>query len=214
MIAAGSSLMTIDSPYTCCWGWALVFGYQAARAAVGVGLAAGRPGGRRRHPGEVHDGRVAAVAGAVPADSRDHRALLRQRGFWIACAVAAVCCLPILVWNAQHDWVTVKHVLRLAGLKTTALSPAERTPIAPLAGAARLRRHAVRLVAGYWFVVWLAAMWSHRPWKEADDGTTLSVVAVGADVRVFLAFSLKTNGGEPNWPITRTSRAWCWRPAG
>src|SRR6476469_6449478 len=24
VIAAGSSLMTIDSPYTCCWGWALV----------------------------------------------------------------------------------------------------------------------------------------------------------------------------------------------
>src|SRR5437016_3000579 len=29
VIAAGSSLMTIDSPYTCCWGWALVLGYQA-----------------------------------------------------------------------------------------------------------------------------------------------------------------------------------------
>src|SRR5262249_13762371 len=25
----GSSLMTIDAPYTCCWGWALVLGYQA-----------------------------------------------------------------------------------------------------------------------------------------------------------------------------------------
>src|SRR5690242_10145223 len=29
VIAAGSSLMTIDAPYTCCWSWALVFGYQA-----------------------------------------------------------------------------------------------------------------------------------------------------------------------------------------
>src|SRR5207253_2471216 len=25
-IAAGSSLMTIDAPYACCWGWALVLG--------------------------------------------------------------------------------------------------------------------------------------------------------------------------------------------
>src|SRR5438067_10076125 len=29
VIGAGSSLMTIDSPYTCCWGWALVLGHLA-----------------------------------------------------------------------------------------------------------------------------------------------------------------------------------------
>src|SRR5947209_1632486 len=28
-IAAGSTLMTIDSPYTCCWGWALVLAHRA-----------------------------------------------------------------------------------------------------------------------------------------------------------------------------------------
>src|SRR5262249_43576561 len=28
-VAAGSSLMTIDAPYTCCWGWALVLGHRA-----------------------------------------------------------------------------------------------------------------------------------------------------------------------------------------
>ena len=36
-ISAGSSLMTIDSPYTCCWSWALV-----ARIARFLGDAAGR----------------------------------------------------------------------------------------------------------------------------------------------------------------------------
>ena len=29
VVADGSSLMTIDSPYTCCWGWALVFAHRA-----------------------------------------------------------------------------------------------------------------------------------------------------------------------------------------
>lgn len=29
LTAAGSALMTIDAPYTCCWTWALVFGHQA-----------------------------------------------------------------------------------------------------------------------------------------------------------------------------------------
>src|SRR5262249_23717792 len=29
VMAAGSTLMTIDAPYTCCWGWALVLGHRA-----------------------------------------------------------------------------------------------------------------------------------------------------------------------------------------
>ena len=29
LIAAGSTLMTIDAPYCCCWGWALVAGHRA-----------------------------------------------------------------------------------------------------------------------------------------------------------------------------------------
>src|SRR5262245_55696760 len=29
-VAAGSSLMTIDAPFTACWGWALVAGHRAA----------------------------------------------------------------------------------------------------------------------------------------------------------------------------------------
>src|SRR5204862_3425860 len=29
VLAAGSSLMTIDAPYTCLWGWALVLGFRA-----------------------------------------------------------------------------------------------------------------------------------------------------------------------------------------
>ena len=29
VVAVGSSLMTIDAPYTCCWGWALVLGHRA-----------------------------------------------------------------------------------------------------------------------------------------------------------------------------------------
>src|SRR5262249_19178097 len=49
--AAGASLMTIDAPYTCCWAWALVLGYEAAvrgkrwawplaGAVVGLGILA------------------------------------------------------------------------------------------------------------------------------------------------------------------------------
>src|SRR3954466_10167378 len=48
VLSAGSLLMTIDAPYSCCWAWALVFGYEAvwrrsawAWAATGVTVGLG-----------------------------------------------------------------------------------------------------------------------------------------------------------------------------
>jgi hypothetical protein len=42
LVTAGSSLMTIDSPYACCWGWALVLGHRAVwRDSLWAWLATG-----------------------------------------------------------------------------------------------------------------------------------------------------------------------------
>jgi len=35
LLVAGSTLMTIDSPYTCCWAWALVLGHRAVFRGCG-----------------------------------------------------------------------------------------------------------------------------------------------------------------------------------
>src|SRR5438552_158519 len=35
LIAVGASVMTIDAPYTCCWGWALVLGHRAVFRSEG-----------------------------------------------------------------------------------------------------------------------------------------------------------------------------------
>jgi len=202
LVAAGSSIMTIDSPYTCCWGWALVLGYQAAvrRAAwawplaglvVGVGILA----------------KYTMVlwlpsVGLYLLASRPARGLLLRPGFWLACALAAACGLPILVWNAQHDWLTLKHVLRLAGLLHGQAAAAAPGPSLHWQGPFVYVGAQFALLLGFWFVAWVAALWVHRPWREADEGRRylwwLSVPMFG----VFLAFSLKTGGGEPNWPVT------------
>ena len=48
VISVGASIMTIDAPYTCCWGWALVLGHRAifrgsawAWPAAGLAVALG-----------------------------------------------------------------------------------------------------------------------------------------------------------------------------
>lgn len=35
--------------------------------------------------------------------------LLRHPGVWLACALALILILPVLVWNAQHDWVSLAY---------------------------------------------------------------------------------------------------------
>jgi 4-amino-4-deoxy-L-arabinose transferase-like glycosyltransferase len=38
--------------------------------------------------------------------TREGRSWLRRPGPWLAVAVAALCFAPVIVWNAQHDWVS------------------------------------------------------------------------------------------------------------
>ena len=129
-----------------------------------------------------------------------YRPLLWRRGFWCMVAVAGLCCLPILIWNAQHDWVTFRHVFGLTGLHGV-VEP-RRAVAHPLAGTVDLRGRAVRLLLGYWFLVWAAAMIAHRPGRQSDEGVRYLWWLSAPMFLLFLAFSPKTGGGEMNWPVT------------
>ena len=41
---------------------------------------------------------------------------LRKPGPWLALLVFLICTLPVVIWNAQHGWITVHHVAGDAGL--------------------------------------------------------------------------------------------------
>jgi hypothetical protein len=192
-VVAGSTLMTIDAPYTACWGWALVFGHAAAvrnRAwawplaglAVAVGILA----------------KYTMVLwlpslGLFLLTSREHRRLLLRPGFWVMTAVAALGGLPILYWNARNGWVTFRHVGWQAGVEQRA----GWRWLGPLGFVGEQ----FGLLLGFWFVTWAAALWAYRPWRTADAGRRylwwLSVPTFG----LFLVASLKTSG-QLNWPVT------------
>ena len=194
MIAVGSTLMTIDAPYTCCWGWALVLAHRAvfrrsawawpaAGLVVGLGILA-----------KYTMVLFLPSVGLFLLTSAAHRRLLLRPGFWAMTAAAAASCLPILVWNIQNDWVTLRHVGRQAG-GGTGSSLFWAGPLVYVGTQAAL-------LLGYWFVAWVAAMAAHRPWREADAGVRYLWWTSAVMFGVFLAFSVKTRGGEPNWPIT------------
>ncbi len=197
LIAVGASVMTIDSPYTCCWGWALVFGHiaitrgswwawTATGLLVGVGILA-------KYTMVVFLPSVGLFLLMTPL----YRPLLGRPGFWIMCGVAGLCCLPILIWNVQHDWVTVRHLLGLSGLH----EPDEKGGIHWL-GPLKYLGGQCALLLIYWFVAWLLAMITHQPFAERDPHLRYLWWMSAPMFLVFLAFSPKTDGGELNWPVT------------
>jgi hypothetical protein len=133
-------------------------------------------------------------AGLFLLFSAEHRKLLWRPGFWIMAAITTLCCLPILFWNVKYDWVTFRHVQGLAGLQG---GPRWfwKGPLVYISAQCGLY-----LV--FWFIAWAAAMIAHRPWKERDAGKRYLWWLSAPMFTVFLAFSLKTGGGEPNWPVT------------
>jgi 4-amino-4-deoxy-L-arabinose transferase-like glycosyltransferase len=199
-LAVGSSLMTIDAPYTCCWGWALVFGYQAlfrrARWAwpmtgllVGLGVLA-------KYTMILWLPSLALYM----LTSREQRRCLLRPGFWSLVGITGLCCLPILIWNIQHDGVTYRHVFSLAGLQNQPEQPS--SPSINWLGPLALVGGQCALLLIFWFVAWAAALWVHNPLVEQDARIRYLWWMSAPMFAVFFAFSFKTGGGELNWPVT------------
>jgi hypothetical protein len=194
-IAVSQSLMTIDSPYICCWGWALMFGYLAAirqrrwawpllGLTIGLGILA-----------------KYTMVVFIPSlilflvTSRDYRSLLRQRGFWLAAAIAAACCLPILLWNIQNDWVSLRHVSGQAGV-----TAAEPKSLIRLFGPLEYLGGQFGLLLGFWFVLWAAAMLANLPGRISDPARCYLWSMSVPTFLIFGMFSLRT-GVMVNWPV-------------
>lgn len=117
LLAVGSILMTIDPPLVLCWAWALVAGWWAVqpdgqtRDWVSVGVAMGL-GFLCKYTAAYQIICFGIFIALWPAA----RVQLRKPGPWLALLILLLCTLPVLVWNAQHGWITVHHVASKAGL--------------------------------------------------------------------------------------------------
>jgi 4-amino-4-deoxy-L-arabinose transferase-like glycosyltransferase/membrane-associated phospholipid phosphatase len=117
LLGIGTILMTIDPPMVLCWMWALVAGWRAAqpdgktRDWLVVGLAMGL-GFLCKYTAACQIACWAIFFALWPAA----RAHLRRPGPWLALLIVLVCTTPVIIWNAQHGWITVHHVAGNAGL--------------------------------------------------------------------------------------------------
>jgi hypothetical protein len=126
LLNVGSILMTIDPPLVLCWTWALIAGWRAVQP-----------------DGQTRDWAVTGVAmglaflckysalylvvcfGIFFALWAPARGQLRKPGPWLALGIFLLSMLPVLIWNAQHHWITVEHVKGNAGLYSKWRAPWE-----------------------------------------------------------------------------------------
>lgn len=115
-VVVGSILMTIDPLNVFFWMLAMLSGWKAVRTnSTGQWLLVGLWMGL---------GFLSKATALFQLLSwavffilwKPARAALRTKGPWLALLVNALASIPVLVWNAQHDWITLKHLENRSGL--------------------------------------------------------------------------------------------------
>ena len=121
LLAVGSTLLTVDPLLVLFWNAALVAGWRAVqpegttRQWALVGVCTGL--GLLSKYTALAQLACWAVFFACHAPARRH---LRRPGPYVALGIIGLCSVPMIVWNAQHHWITVQHVaMDNAGLSQT-----------------------------------------------------------------------------------------------
>jgi hypothetical protein len=192
-VTAAAVVMTIDPPFLACWCWALVGVWKAAvggsRYRTGWWLLAGSCsalGVLAKYPMLLHP---LAVVGFLLVRCRHE---FRRPGVWVYVGLTAIGCVPILAWNATHDWVSARHVLGQAGIQFATRDYGFRW-FGPLEFAAGQ----FALLLGVGFAAVAAAAWKYR--RASDAGLSLMWWATVPVWGVFLLASFHVPG-QLNWP--------------
>ena len=205
LMSVGSILITIDPLLVLCWTAALLSGWRAitgdsTRQWLITGLWWGGA-----FLSKYSSPFLWASFGIFFLLWPPARAQLRRPGPWLALLVNLLCTLPVIVWNAQHDWITVHHVSDRGGL-SSAWQPTLRFFWDFLAVVPALLNPFLFLA-----VVWAAVAFWRDPALKATAGQRLPAGAnppamllrylfcLGAPVFLFYFIYTLRARVQPNW---------------
>lgn len=209
LAAAGLVLATPDAPLVAALAWTLYAVVRALDATPDLGRQAGAVASRRaatfwwlaaglaiglamasKFTGVLYP--LAIVLAMLVHPSLRSRIL--TPGPWLAVALASCVMLPVLWWNAQHDWVAFRFQLG-HGLGATARGSALQREGSLLAGQAAL-------VTPILLVLLAGAAWRalRAPRDAMHRGPRFVLGAVAASCAAFFIYSATRKSVEPNWP--------------
>lgn len=203
----GSLLMTIDVPYAACWGIAAWCMLLALRRGSGWGWAGA---GAALAVGFLFKYTILLLVPGLVAYAvvrRSDLRLSRRWGGWATVGVAlfALGLLPVVIWNAQNDWPTVKHLLghlRMEG-GDTKVWPSDR-------GWHYDPRWTLELVAAQVAMMGpslIVALWAAgRAWRRRTESGGLwpeRAFMLACAAPIFLFYLVVSFVAEPqgNWPL-------------
>ncbi len=194
LLAVGGTLLTVDPLLILFWTAALLAGWRAVQ-----------PGGTTRHwlwtglwmglaflakYSALYQWLCWAVFFALWPPARAH---LRRPGPWLALVINLLCMLPVLVWNQQHDWITLAHVAS-NGKLNSAWHPQWKFP-AEFLGLTIGLLHPVFFVAAAWAAI---TFWRRdRRAAQLDTTERRSPIRRGGDA------NLEPAGSETGAPARR-----------
>jgi 4-amino-4-deoxy-L-arabinose transferase-like glycosyltransferase/membrane-associated phospholipid phosphatase len=191
LTGVGTILMTIDPPLVMCWTLAMFAGWRALK-----------PDGKTRH--WVWAGIFAALGFLTKYTAAylvfcwalyfllwpSARLHLKRPGPYLSLLILALGTAPVIIWNAQHGWITLHHVADNAGVASKWKPTLRYFKDFVFAEAALL--NPVFFIAAIWA---MAGFWKRR----AQNPICLYLFCMGAPVFLgHLAYSLHSRI-LPNW---------------
>ena len=190
MFAVGSILMTIDPLSVFFWTVAAIFFWKAvnsgslpawigAGAMIGLGMLA-----KYTNLAEII---CFALFCACTPGYRKH---LASPGFSLMILCALAFSLPIFIWNSQHDWITVEHLLHRGAINSHwRFKPQEFLSfLGQQAG----------VISPYIFLGVLLAVFWPRLWKSAPVETRY-LLSLFLPLFVFYSILSLNKAAQPNW---------------
>ncbi len=122
------------------------------------------------------------------------RTLLRRPAFWICILVSLLFLAPVVWWNAQHDWVTLKHTSHHFATKKTADVFDHLGTFGEF-----LVVQALAFTPITWLLMIAAVFGGLWKWRALDVKERYLVIFSGPGLVAFALLSFRQNV-NPNWP--------------